>query len=408
MHIRASRNNLGYIRTSDDTTPWVRIGLISALLLISFLCLYLFVFNSKTPQPVAYSASSKIRAAKVERYGSNPLYAESSNTSTGTTHASTTADGLALSEQLTTSTTAGKTSAASARTESSAKPLADYEAPVFAAIQQGGKSQEHIKEDARAYVAHMTSQNKEASRGFIRGDQPIRITRSGIDISVVTPKAASDNVAGAKQAAVAGEKPWVGNDDESPTFTVTADGGAAANRGYARNTSSNTATGNATVNDANTTADVSATDLDTDTLTLSSLLAKAPGYAGDTDGLFYVHTVRQKDSQGVWGVIHYSLVDRFAEGIAINEGGKTATYKINIPLKADEILPNRRSSFLGRFIDDKVRRSVVYDIEQGSLVEDRDRIQPKTQVVVVRFSPEELVLIYQYFANLGETQKQTS
>lgn len=380
MHIRASRN-LGYIKSSEGGTPWLKMAVISFILLVAFILLYVYVFTGKSAESAEYTASTAIKGERAPRYGANPLL--SAGDTTDTSSASAEKTGLALSAELSTSESASVSGDKPVPTKNS---LASYEGAVFQAIDQGGKTQEHIKEDARAYIDKMVSRNKEASRGFIRGDQPIRITRSGIDISTV--QKLQQQVA-AKPAAVE-EAPWGGEASNSKVVPVGKDGVAQANGGFAINRSE------------------AGQDAFGIRLTLSSLLAKAPGYAGDTDGLFYVHTVRDKDLQGVWGVIHYSLVDRFAEGIAINEGGKTATYRIKIPIKADEMLPNRRSSFLGRFIDDKVRRSVVYDLEEGAVVVDRNTILPKKQIVVVRFTPEELVLIYQYFANLGNTEEAQS
>ncbi|MCH9674120.1 MAG: hypothetical protein K0U93_21965 [Gammaproteobacteria bacterium] len=115
------------------------------------------------------------------------------------------------------------------------------------------------------------------------------------------------------------------------------------------------------------------------------------------DSVFYVHSVRNTDQQGVWGIIHDALVDNFARGMAIRNGRALDTFRVSIPRDADERLTDRSSSFLGKMIDRKARDSTVYNFSSGRMSNDPDLIHAGRQIVIVTFSPEELVEIYRHF-----------
>ncbi len=112
--------------------------------------------------------------------------------------------------------------------------------------------------------------------------------------------------------------------------------------------------------------------------------------------IFYLHAVHQNDDQGMWGIIQAALVNSFAEGIALP--GNTATAQASIPSDADERLHDRRSSFLGHILQRKVQESYIYNYDKGMLGRNPDLIQPGQQLVIITFTEEELVQIYQFFA----------
>ena len=119
--------------------------------------------------------------------------------------------------------------------------------------------------------------------------------------------------------------------------------------------------------------------------------------AGDEEALFYVRTVRADDSQGLWGIIHDGLLHNFARGLAIRRGEAIDSYQVEIPRHADERLADESSSFLGRIIHEKVQESYVYNFQQHRMGKNPNRIEPGQEIVVVRFSHDELVAIYKHF-----------
>lgn len=118
-----------------------------------------------------------------------------------------------------------------------------------------------------------------------------------------------------------------------------------------------------------------------------------PEQAGNK--IFYLHAVDQNDQQGLWGIIQNALVHSFAEGIEL-AGGKQAI-QARIPDNADERLGDKRSSFLGHILQRKVKESYVYNYEKGALGRNPDLIRPGQQLVIITFTEEEMVQIYQFF-----------
>ncbi len=116
------------------------------------------------------------------------------------------------------------------------------------------------------------------------------------------------------------------------------------------------------------------------------------------DSIFYLHTVRPTDEQGIWGIIHFGLIGNFTRGMAIRRGGDVETYTIHIPRDADERLDDQSSSFLGKLIDRKTRDSLVYNYRDDRIGRNPDRIHPGQEIVIVRFDPDELMNIYAHFA----------
>ena len=113
--------------------------------------------------------------------------------------------------------------------------------------------------------------------------------------------------------------------------------------------------------------------------------------------IFYVKNVSEKDLQGIWGIVHNSLVKNFASGIAIRRKEEIKKYQIDIPKDADERLADNSSSFLGRMISNKASKSYVYNYEKGKMGHNPDLIYPGQEIVIISFTPEELIEIYQHF-----------
>ncbi len=111
--------------------------------------------------------------------------------------------------------------------------------------------------------------------------------------------------------------------------------------------------------------------------------------------IFYIHAVQEGDDQGLWGIIQRGLTRTFAEGIELQRLNQKVVAEI--PPDADEKLRNDLSSFLGRMLQDKVRRTYVYNYRKGVLGDNPDLIEPGQQLIVVTFTEDELVRIYHHF-----------
>ena len=117
----------------------------------------------------------------------------------------------------------------------------------------------------------------------------------------------------------------------------------------------------------------------------------------DKKRIFYLHAVNVKDDQGIWGIIQHGLIGTFSKGIALSqaEGEVTAL----IPQDADEMLLSKRSSFLGKLLNNKVLTTYVYNFEQGNIGKNPDVIRPGQQLIIVTFTEEELMSVYLHFKN---------
>ena len=130
--------------------------------------------------------------------------------------------------------------------------------------------------------------------------------------------------------------------------------------------------------------------------TLADLLRREK--AENPDSVFYLHTVQPTDEQGIWGIVHFGLIENFAGGMAIRRGEEVGTYTVRIPRDADERLEDQSSSFLGKLIDRKTKDSFVYNYRDNRMGRNPDRIFPGQELVIIRFDPEELMAIYTHFA----------
>ena len=130
--------------------------------------------------------------------------------------------------------------------------------------------------------------------------------------------------------------------------------------------------------------------------TLADLLEREK--ARNPDSIFYLHTVLPTDIQGIWGIVHFGIIDNFARGMAIRRGEDIKKYTVRIPRDADERLADQSSSFLGLMIDRKTRESYVYNFRDNRMGRNPDRIYPGQELVIISFQPEELMSIYTHFA----------
>lgn len=117
--------------------------------------------------------------------------------------------------------------------------------------------------------------------------------------------------------------------------------------------------------------------------------------------LFYVRTVRESDVHGVWGIVQEGLINNFAHGVLLRDGAKSATYRVQIPHDADELLADRSSSYLGRLIYHKTRESYVFNFKQNRMGRNPDRVRPGQEIVIINFSNAELIEIYRRFSADG-------
>ena len=131
--------------------------------------------------------------------------------------------------------------------------------------------------------------------------------------------------------------------------------------------------------------------------TLADLLQRHK--AENPDSIFYLHTVLPTDDQGIWGIIHFGLIENFARGMAIRRGEDVETYTVEIPRHADERLDDRSSSFLGKLIDRKTKNSYVYNYRENRMGRNPDRIYPGQELVIINFELGELKAIHKHFAS---------
>ena len=70
--------------------------------------------------------------------------------------------------------------------------------------------------------------------------------------------------------------------------------------------------------------------------TLAELLRSRRQKTENPDTIFYLHTVQPTDEQGIWGIVHFELIEKFARGMAVKRGEKleTRTGDRHHPLRA--------------------------------------------------------------------------
>jgi len=115
----------------------------------------------------------------------------------------------------------------------------------------------------------------------------------------------------------------------------------------------------------------------------------------DTKRIFYIHAVSQKDEQGIWGIIQEGLTETFAHGFHLPEIDNSIS--AIIPEKADEVLNTKHSSYLGKLLHDKVSTTYIYNYQQGLVGQNPNLIRPGQQLIIVTFTEDELLDIYNQF-----------
>ncbi len=127
-----------------------------------------------------------------------------------------------------------------------------------------------------------------------------------------------------------------------------------------------------------------------------------------SDDMFYLHHVTERDQQGLWGIIQHGLVEKFRAGLSLEGISHTRdTLQVIIPADADEQLTNGLSSFLGKLLSQKVHSSYIYNLETKQLGHNPNIIQAGQQLVLIKFSPDELKSVYQFFAQQRQQAVQT-
>ncbi|WP_339891625.1 hypothetical protein [Neptuniibacter pectenicola] len=114
--------------------------------------------------------------------------------------------------------------------------------------------------------------------------------------------------------------------------------------------------------------------------------------------IYFIHAVNENDDEGLWGIIQHGLMSTFTKGLVLPGLDKTVT--VDIPKDADEKLDNKRSSFLGQILKNKVDRTYIYNYEKGILGDNPNLITPGQQLIIVTFTEEELITIYNHFTSL--------
>lgn len=125
------------------------------------------------------------------------------------------------------------------------------------------------------------------------------------------------------------------------------------------------------------------------------------------DSLFYLHRVTDEDIQGLWGIIQTGLIRNFRQGIRLQRDGSDHKVSVLIPADADEPLPTGLSSFLGKILHDKVSTSYVYNFNTHTMGYDPDLIRPGQELILIRFSSDEIKQIYQFFAEQRNNTTET-
>ena len=130
-------------------------------------------------------------------------------------------------------------------------------------------------------------------------------------------------------------------------------------------------------------------------ITLRELLSETES---DQKRIFYLHAVNVSDEQGIWGIIQQGLMGTFSKGITLAQAN--GEVRALIPQDADEMLSSKKSSFLGRLLNYKVLTTYVYNYEQGYIGKNPDIIKPGQQLIIVTFTEDELMSVYQHFKEL--------
>ncbi|HSH42803.1 MAG TPA: hypothetical protein VK973_11835 [Arenicellales bacterium] len=285
------------------------------------------------------------------------------------------------------------------------------------------ESEKALQEEAESYVRQLADPSDEPLRveraeGFVGGDRPLAMAADGEAETGVLPEAEPVEDAAQEEPAVADSGPGEAAQTASPEDDALEQPAAAAEGGGSAPAQADEPETGATLEGATAVSEAGATGVEDvasgDTgvesarparadlplseeapVTIAELLDAEDAVA--SDAVFYVHTVRPEDNQGIWGIVHDGIVKNFAAGVAVHRGEQTETYQVDIPRNADEPRSDSSSSFLGRLIYQKSRQTYVYNYRTDRLGRNPDLIYPGQEIVIVSFSPEELVEIYKHF-----------
>lgn len=117
-----------------------------------------------------------------------------------------------------------------------------------------------------------------------------------------------------------------------------------------------------------------------------------------SESVYFIHAVNNHDKDGLWGIIQHGLMKTFTAGLTLP--GQDTAITVDIPQDADEKLANKRSSFLGQILKNKVDKTYIYNYKEGILGDDPNLIKPGQQLIIVTFTEQELMGIYEHFTTL--------
>ncbi|MGA8262582.1 MAG: hypothetical protein WB783_20410 [Arenicellales bacterium] len=411
---------------------WGRIiAAVAAIVIIALVAVYLFARHTK---PEA-TTSAAPRAASRDQAAASGSESTASNTGNGSESTSSSTGAASSPGSTTSHATAGT---ASATTTAGAKSA---EAPA------AGESEAALQKEAESYVKQLTQSSKEPlevgnAEGFVKGNRPLELkqSESGTNTNAAgapateakesEPLVAGESGQAASLSATAATEsrqekaPGTATAAEprqaaSPAAAVAGSSAPQAAKSMAAGESSEAnslqaasaagAPASASAENDVKSAQQIRVDLpvnEQSPITIADIIGA--GADVPPDAVYYVHTVKSKDDQGIWGIVQSGVVENFAEGVAVRHGGSSHTYRVDIPHDADELRPDHSSSFLGRLIYEKSRESYVYNFKTGRIGKNPNLIKPGQEIVIVSFTPEELIEIYKHFVYQHELGQGTT
>lgn len=282
-------------------------------------------------------------------------------------------------------------------------PEPDENEPV-ASEPAGDESDDGLQEDAESFVRQLAEPSDEPvvvedAEGFVGADRPLTSETSESEAPGATlPEAEELDDVGTSESDVAGTDARSAAEPGSPEA-----GTDSAPRPETRDSG----TKDAPAADARESGTPEASQSEVELpmseqapVTIAKLLGAEEAIA--SDAVFYVHTVQPEDIQGIWGIVHGGILENFAAGVAVHRGESTESYRVDIPRHADERRSDSSSSFLGKLIFDKTQKSYVYNYQTDRLGRNPDLIVSGQEIVIVSFTPEELIEIYKHFVQEEE------
>ena len=296
-----------------------------------------------------------------------------------------------------------------------------------------GESKAALQKEAESYVKQLTQSSNEPlqvgnAEGFVKGNRPLELNQAGAGTRAEageTPAAAREpeeakasEAPGTAQSGQAASLEATGatesRGEEAPGITTGAQpqqasspaaamaGSSAAGESSEVESEQGASAGGAPGSASAETGVKSARQVSVDLpvneqapVTIADIIGA--GAEVPPDAVYYVHTVQSNDDQGIWGIVQSGVVENFAEGVAVRHGDHSSTYRVDIPHDADELRADHSSSFLGELIYEKSKESYVYNFKTGRIGKNPNLIKPGQEIVIVSFTPEELIDIYKHF-----------